>query len=73
MRLMMKFIIIQWYVFPAFCVLYICLPNRGIMAQFEHGQEIFLPKNIQASTMACPDSSSVGTRGSSAVDKVARR
>ena len=38
------------------------------MAHFEHGQEIFLPKNIQASTMACPDSYSVGTRGSSAVD-----
>jgi len=41
------------------------------MAQFEHGQEIFLPKNIQASTMTCPDSYSVGTRASSAVDKVA--
>jgi len=34
------------------------------MAQFEHGQEIFLHKNMQASSMACPDS---------AVDKVARR
>jgi len=43
------------------------------MAQFENGQETFLPKNMQASTMACPDSYSVGTRGSSAVDKVARR
>lgn len=72
MRLMMKFIIIQWYVFPAFCILYICLPNWGIMAQFQQGQEIFLPINIQASIVACPDSYSVGSRGSSAVDKVAR-